>query len=101
MIAELDSRGEESLHYSVGASRLVKISAAREPLLIHYSIGSRMSTRNRAIEIAAAAHAGQVDKAGKPNILHPIREMLRLSGAHERMGAVLHDVVKDMTVSLE
>lgn len=52
-----------------------------------------MSTLERAIEIAALAHAGQVDKAGEPYILHPLRVMLRVSGTHERMAAVLHDVV--------
>lgn len=60
-----------------------------------------MSTLERAIEIAAAAHAGQVDKAGQPYILHPIRVMLRVSSDHERMAAVLHDVVEDTRVTLE
>lgn len=31
---------------------------------------------NKAIEIATRAHAGQVDKAGEPYILHPLRVML-------------------------
>ena len=52
-----------------------------------------MSTLERAIAIAAEAHAGQLDKAGVPYILHPIRVMLRCSGAAERIVAVLHDVV--------
>jgi (p)ppGpp synthase/HD superfamily hydrolase len=60
-----------------------------------------MSSLERAIEIAAAAHAGQVDKAGQPYILHPLRVMLRVSGDHERMAAVLHDVVEDTPVTLE
>lgn len=34
-----------------------------------------MSTLERAIEIAAKAHAGQVDKAGEVYILHPLRVM--------------------------
>ncbi|GAA0760933.1 HD domain-containing protein [Ideonella azotifigens] len=59
-----------------------------------------MSTLERAIEIAAAAHAGQVDKAGQPYILHPLRVMLRVSGEHARMAAVLHDVVEDTDVTL-
>jgi len=35
-----------------------------------------MATLERALEIALAAHAGQLDKAGQPYILHPIRVML-------------------------
>jgi guanosine-3',5'-bis(diphosphate) 3'-pyrophosphohydrolase len=54
-----------------------------------------MSTLERAIEIAAKAHAGQVDKAGQPYILHPLRLMLAVRTPHERMAAVLHDVVED------
>ena len=60
-----------------------------------------MSTLERAIEIAARAHAGQVDKAGAPYILHPLRLMLTLQGAHERMAAVLHDVVEDTPLTFE
>jgi guanosine-3',5'-bis(diphosphate) 3'-pyrophosphohydrolase len=60
-----------------------------------------MSTLERAIEIAAAAHSGQVDKAGQPYILHPIRVMLRVSSNFERISAILHDVVEDSAVTLE
>jgi (p)ppGpp synthase/HD superfamily hydrolase len=60
-----------------------------------------MSTLERAIEIAAAAHAGQVDKAEQPYILHPLRVMLRVTTEHERIAAVLHDVVEDTDVTLE
>lgn len=60
-----------------------------------------MPTLERAIEIAASAHAGQQDKAGQPYILHPLKVMLRLTGTHERMAAVLHDVVEDTPVTLE
>jgi GTP diphosphokinase / guanosine-3',5'-bis(diphosphate) 3'-diphosphatase len=59
-----------------------------------------MSTLERAIEIAARAHAGQVDKGGQPYILHPLRLMFTLTGTHERMAAVLHDVVEDTVVTL-
>lgn len=54
----------------------------------------------RAIEIAAAAHAGQRDKAGEPYILHPLRVMLRVEGENARIAAVLHDVVEDTEVTL-
>ena len=59
-----------------------------------------MSTIERAIEIAAKAHAGQVDKGGEPYILHPLRLMLGLTGDNVRMTAVLHDVVEDTSVTL-
>jgi len=60
-----------------------------------------MSTLERAIAIAARAHAGKVDKAGAPYILHPLRVMLKLEGTEERMAAVLHDVVEDSDITLE
>jgi (p)ppGpp synthase/HD superfamily hydrolase len=60
-----------------------------------------VSTLERAIAIAAEAHAGQVDKAGAPYIFHPLRVMLSVSTDEERIVAVLHDVVEDGGVSLE
>ncbi len=60
-----------------------------------------MSTIERAIEIAAAAHAGQVDKGGEPYILHPLKVMLRMTIEQERIAAVLHDVIEDTSVTLE
>ena len=60
-----------------------------------------MATLERAIAIAAAAHAGQLDKAGQPYILHPLRVMLRVNTEEERIAAVLHDVVEDTSVTLE
>jgi (p)ppGpp synthase/HD superfamily hydrolase len=54
-----------------------------------------MATLERAIEIAARAHAGQVDKAGQPYILHPLRLMLSVRSLQERLVAVLHDVIED------
>lgn len=58
-------------------------------------------TLERAIAIAAAAHAGQVDKGGAPYILHPLKVMLRMSTLEERIVAVLHDVVEDCGISLD
>lgn len=60
-----------------------------------------MSTLERAIAIAAEAHAGKVDKAGAPYILHPLRVMLRVQGPDERIVAVLHDVVEDTAWTIE
>ena len=55
----------------------------------------------RAIAIAAEAHAGQVDKGGAPYILHPLRVMLAVSEPNERIVAVLHDVVEDSAWTFE
>jgi (p)ppGpp synthase/HD superfamily hydrolase len=54
-----------------------------------------MSTLERAIEIAAQAHAGQKDKVGQPYILHCMRVMMKLAKPNDRMAAALHDVVED------
>lgn len=53
----------------------------------------------QAIAIAARVHEGQVDKAGQPYILHPLRVMFRLKTEEERIVAVLHDVVEDSDVT--
>ncbi len=57
----------------------------------------------RAIALAAAAHALQIDKAGKPYILHPVRVMQRLQmqSWETQIVAVLHDVVEDTWVTLD
>lgn len=63
-----------------------------------------MSTLERAIEIAAEAHAGQLDKTGTPYIAHPMRIMARfLREGHEKYAiiAALHDVVEDSDWTLE
>ncbi|HEX5657990.1 MAG TPA: hypothetical protein VFX59_12380 [Polyangiales bacterium] len=60
-----------------------------------------MSTLERAIRIAAAAHEGQRDKAGAPYILHPLRVMLTLERECDRIVAVLHDVIEDSAVTIE
>lgn len=60
-----------------------------------------MSTLEQAIRVALDAHAGQVDKAGAPYILHPLRMMTRLAGHEQQIAAVLHDVVEDSGVTLD
>ena len=54
-----------------------------------------MSTLERAVAIAAGAHAGQTDLGREPYLLHPLRVMLAVETEEERMAAVLHDVVED------
>lgn len=60
-----------------------------------------MSTLEKAIEIAARAHAGQTDKGGAPYILHPLRLMLAQRDLYARMAAVLHDVVEDTALTFD
>jgi len=59
-----------------------------------------MATLEKALEIAAKAHAGQVDKGGQPYILHPIRVMLRVSSIPAKITAILHDVVEDSDITI-
>lgn len=60
-----------------------------------------MSTLEKAISIAAQAHAGQADKAGAPYLLHPLRVMMKMTSDEERIAAVLHDLIEDTGWSLE
>lgn len=57
-----------------------------------------MTLLEKAIEIALKAHAGQTDKAGEPYILHPLRVMGMMATEHERVVAVLHDVLEDSDI---
>lgn len=56
---------------------------------------------NKAIEIAAKAHTGQVDKGGAPYILHPLRVMLNCESEAAKVCAVLHDVIEDTNITLD
>lgn len=60
-----------------------------------------MSNLDTALAIAIQAHAGQVDKAGRPYILHPLRLMFQMETEEEMITAVLHDVVEDSNVTLD
>lgn len=60
-----------------------------------------MSDLDTALAIAVEAHRGQLDKAGQPYILHPLRVMARVTTPEERLVAVLHDVVEDSPTTLD
>lgn len=60
-----------------------------------------MSTLDKAIEIAARAHAGQREKGGQPYVFHPLRVMMRVQSNEGRIVAALHDVVEDTDVTIE
>ena len=52
-----------------------------------------------AIEIATSAHRGQLDKSGKPYILHPLYVMSSIDDIKCKIIAVLHDVIEDTWVN--
>lgn len=56
---------------------------------------------NKAIEIAAKAHSGQIDKGGAPYILHPLRVMLNCESEAAKVCAALHDVIEDTNITLD
>lgn len=64
-----------------------------------------MSTNNelleKALRIAVEAHAGQVDKSGKPYIFHPLRVCCRCFTDEEKMVALLHDTIEDTEITTE
>jgi (p)ppGpp synthase/HD superfamily hydrolase len=60
-----------------------------------------MATIEQALQIAAKAHEGQQDKAGRPYILHPLRVMAAVEGEEARIVAALPDVVEDTAVTLD
>lgn len=60
-----------------------------------------MNILDAAVALACRVHAGQLDKSGKPYILHPLRLMLKFEDVDEQVVSVLHDVVEDGDVTLE
>jgi (p)ppGpp synthase/HD superfamily hydrolase len=60
-----------------------------------------MDLLEKAIAMAADAHAGQTDKAGEPYILHILRVVLQLRDRTAQTVAALHDIVEDTPVTFE
>lgn len=60
-----------------------------------------MATIEKALQIAARAHEGQLDKHGQPYILHPLRVMAAVEGEEARIVAILHDVIEDTSVTVD
>jgi (p)ppGpp synthase/HD superfamily hydrolase len=58
---------------------------------------------NAADRLAAQAHAGQVDQAGRPYIDHvrAVRDLLAGHGEAAQMAGVLHDVLEDTALTAE
>ena len=53
-----------------------------------------------AIKIVEKAHTGQIDKAGKPYILHPLTVMAQMEDVESKIVAVLHDAIEDSDLTL-
>lgn len=60
-----------------------------------------MSLLEEALRICVEAHRGQVDRAGAPYSLHPLRMMFRMQTESEKIVALLHDVVEDTDWTLD
>ena len=56
---------------------------------------------NKAMQIAYAAHHGQVDKGGLPYIFHPYHLAEAMEDEVSCCAALLHDVVEDTHVTME
>lgn len=70
-----------------------------KPLISYLTDLSRFA--DKAYEIAAHYHEGQVDKAGKPYIDHPIAVSRRVNSFKEIIVALLHDTIEDTAFTLK
>lgn len=60
-----------------------------------------MNDVERAVQLAIFAHKGQVDKAGKPYIMHPIAVASMQDTEEGFIVGMLHDVVEDSDLTLD
>lgn len=51
--------------------------------------------------LATINHAGQVDKAGQPYILHVLRVAIKQTHPVCRLAALLHDLIEDTNITLQ
>ena len=69
--------------------------------LVRKSMMNFDELREKAMQIAEKVHKNQVDKAGKPYILHPVRVERRCTRQEDRLVALLHDTVEDGNIASE
>lgn len=56
---------------------------------------------NLAYNIASQVHDGQVDKAGKPYIFHPLRVSEHCTTYEAKVVALLHDTIEDTDITVD
>lgn len=54
-----------------------------------------------ALKIASEAHKDQIDKAGRPYILHPLTVACKATTEDECVAGLLHDVVEDSSYTFD
>lgn len=54
-----------------------------------------------ALELAIKNHKSQIDKSGKPYILHPLHVMETVESDDAKIVAILHDIIEDTPVTKE
>ena len=60
-----------------------------------------MNILEKALLLAVQAHAGQLDKSGRPYILHPLRLMAQMDSQEAQLVALLHDIVEDTSTTFD
>ncbi|WP_442759840.1 HD domain-containing protein [Enterococcus italicus] len=60
-----------------------------------------MNLYDKALVIAEKAHKGQVDKAGKDYIEHPLFVASLVNSEEEKATALLHDVIEDSSYTFD
>ncbi len=61
----------------------------------------KINFRELALKIATKAHMGQIDKAGKPYIEHPLKVASAFNDDERYITALLHDVVEDSEMTID
>lgn len=59
-----------------------------------------MNELELALSVALEAHKGQLDRSGRPYILHPLTVMQHVDPGPAQVTAVLHDAVEDSDMTL-
>lgn len=64
-----------------------------------YPTMSEVEMLERAVHLMIDSQEGQVDKAGQPYFLHPMRVALNCETSVQKTVAFLHDVIEDTAIS--